>query len=95
MAKKRSKKKSKKNKGIKQVKIRNPFACNPLMRKGGSHEKSKKAKRKNEKMKLKRELKQLPFSFLTTLLRTLLTTNRFDGNVISKSLNRHQILIKG
>lgn len=57
MAKKKHKKKE-----VKAVKQRNPIALNPLMRKCDTHEKSKKSKRKDEKMKLKRELKKLSFS---------------------------------
>ena len=34
---------------------RNPFHNHPLMRKGGVHEKTYKAKRKDEKQKLKKE----------------------------------------
>lgn len=34
---------------------RNPFHDHPLMRKGGVHEKSNKAKRKAEKLRLKQE----------------------------------------
>lgn len=39
----------------KKSKARNPFHDHPLMRKGGVHEKSNKAKRKDEKQKLKKE----------------------------------------
>lgn len=55
-------KKKRKNKGVTPVKQRNLIACNPLMRKCDVHEKSKKAKRKDAKTNLKRELKQLSFS---------------------------------
>lgn len=37
------------------IKPRNPFHDHPLMRKGGVHEKTNKAKRKGEKQKLKKE----------------------------------------
>lgn len=57
MAKKKHKKKK-----VTAVKQRNPIALNPLMRKCDTHEKTKKAKRKAEKMNLKRELKKLSFS---------------------------------
>ncbi|MFY0658105.1 MAG: hypothetical protein JXR12_15310 [Neptunomonas phycophila] len=57
MAKKKHKKKK-----VTAVKQRNLVALNPLMRKCDTHEKTKKAKRKAEKMNLKRELKKLSFS---------------------------------
>lgn len=40
-------------------KARNPFHDHPLMRKGGVHEKSNKAKRKCEKQKLRYEWRSL------------------------------------
>lgn len=55
-----SKKKHKKKK-VTAVKQRSLIALNPLMRKGGSHEKTEKAKRKAKKMNLKRELKEALF----------------------------------
>ena len=70
-----SKKKRSKKKKLKVAKPRNVHALNPLMKKGGSHGKTEKAKRKQEKMSMKRELKQLPFPLYGGyFLRTLLTT---------------------
>ena len=40
----------------KQHKRRNPLALNPLMHKGGVHEKSNKAKRQAEKRKTQRQI---------------------------------------
>lgn len=42
----------------KPPRARNPLHNHPLMSKGGAHEKPNKAKRKAEKQKLKRELRQ-------------------------------------
>ena len=39
---------------VKRLKERNPFHDHPLMKKGGVHEKPKKAKRAAEKQKLKK-----------------------------------------
>ena len=46
-----------KNKTPKQ---RNPIALSPIMRKGGTHQKSYKANRKKFKMDLKRQIEKLP-----------------------------------
>lgn len=76
--------KRKKNK-LKPAKVRNRFAFDPIMKKGGAHEKTTKAKRKNSKQEMKRELKMLPFSlhyFYLCLER--LTTIRFNGTVHAK-----------
>lgn len=43
-------------KKTKLSKRRNPLAFNPLMRKGGVHEKSNKAKRQAEKQKTRRQV---------------------------------------
>lgn len=57
-----AKKKRNKNKKLKLAKTpRNPFALDPIMRKGGSHEKTNKAKRKKDKSALKKELKRSSF----------------------------------
>lgn len=40
---------------IKRVRFRNHVACNPLLRKGGVHEKSTGAKRSAAKRKVKKE----------------------------------------
>ena len=40
---------------VQKSKMRNPMHDHPLMRKGGVHEKPYKAKRKDEKQKLKKE----------------------------------------
>lgn len=45
----------KKAKPTKPIKYRNHVACNPLLRKGGVHEKSTGAKRSANKRKLKKE----------------------------------------
>ncbi len=37
-------------------KPRNPWACDPLMKKGGAHQKTFKAERKGYKQKLRKEL---------------------------------------
>jgi hypothetical protein len=55
-------------------KARNPFHDHPLMRKGGVHEKTNKAKRENEKQKLKRE-----WCSLITLIQCYLTTPLTSG----------------
>lgn len=39
----------------KSKKLRNPFHNHPLMRKGGIHQKSDKAKRQHEKQKIRNE----------------------------------------
>ena len=44
-----------------QSKPRNRFAIDPIMSKGGSHQKSTKAERKSDKQKLRKEL----FCFLS------------------------------
>lgn len=41
------------------LKPRNPFHDHPLMRKGGTHEKTNKAKRKGEKQALRKEWRSL------------------------------------
>lgn len=55
-------------KTVKQnFKPRNPFHDHPLMRKGGVHEKTYKAKRKGEKQKLKKEWCSLMLFIQVTL----------------------------
>ncbi|MFV2059799.1 MAG: hypothetical protein ACC653_03890 [Gammaproteobacteria bacterium] len=49
-------------------KVRNPLHANPLMRKGGVHEKSKKTKRRIEKQKLKDEWGSL-IIFLSSVIK--------------------------
>lgn len=72
-----------KKKQVKQIKNpRNPYAFDPIMRKGGVHEKTTKAKRKNAKQYMKRELNQLPFDFYGAINGiVVLTRIRFIGNV--------------
>ncbi|GLQ30169.1 hypothetical protein [Litoribrevibacter albus] len=63
-----------KNKGAKKkspnamtktvIKARNPFALDPLMKKGGAHDKTVKAKRKSSKNLLRKQLAELSRSFL-------------------------------
>lgn len=74
---------AKRNKNkLKKSKHRNPFAFDPIMKKGGVHEKTTKAKRKASKQEMKRELKQLPFSLpIILLFKERLTSIRFNGNV--------------
>ena len=64
-----------KKKPKKKPKLRNRLAYDhPLMKKGGVHGNSDKAKRQQRKMTMKKELKQLLFSFLcNNKLRMLLT----------------------
>ncbi|WP_020410777.1 hypothetical protein [Hahella ganghwensis] len=42
-----------------QVKKRNPHACNPIMRKGGVHQKSNSAKRAKDKRQLKEQARAM------------------------------------
>lgn len=42
-------------------KLRNPFACDPIMSKGGVHEITKKAKRQKDKMAMKKALSKREF----------------------------------
>lgn len=55
----------------KRRKLRNSLACDPLLSKGGVHEKSRKAKRANAKRDLRKEVMRRddssPFSFLWLL----------------------------
>lgn len=59
-----SKKKAKKSPTERLVKPRNPLALDPLMKKGGAHEKSFKAKRKSSKHLLRKQLAELSDSIL-------------------------------
>lgn len=75
-------KSKKRQKKLTPSKVRNRFAFDPIMKKGGVHEKTTKAKRNHTKMEMKRELKMLPFDFPeTTFLISLLTATRFTSIV--------------
>lgn len=73
-----SKRKRSKNK-LKPAKVRNKYAFDPLMKKGGVHEKTTKAKRQKDKQNFKRELKKLPFDVSGAYF--LITTLTAFGNV--------------
>ncbi len=66
-----------------ECKPRNPFHDHPLMRKGGVHEKTNKAKRKGEKQKLKKEWCSLMLFKQVTLKNT---TQRV-GSLIGKAFD--------
>lgn len=51
------------------VKVRNPFALDPLMKKGGAHDKSFKAKRKSSKHLLRKQLAELSSLLFDSVLR--------------------------
>lgn len=52
---------------VKQKK-RNPYAFDPIMRKGGVHEKTNKAKRRKHKLQMQKEAANWqPYSFLVLL----------------------------
>jgi hypothetical protein len=59
-------------------KVRNPLHANPLMRKGGVHEKSKKTKRRIEKQKLKSEWGSLIVLLLVSLKNSILKEYKYE-----------------
>ncbi len=49
------------------IKVRNPFALDPLMKKGGAHDKTFKSKRKSAKHLLRKQLAELSFLSFVSL----------------------------
>lgn len=64
-------------------KPRNPLYGNPLLRKGGVHEKSKQTKRRIEKQKLKNEWRSLMI-FLRVLLKNSILKRIRDCSLIGR-----------
>ncbi len=69
---------------IKITKVRNPLHAHPLLKKGGVHDKSRKAKRRVEKQKLKLEWSSLIVLLISIIKKLYLSDLNMNLNYSSR-----------